>query len=111
MAGVIIASSSAKDICADQTRLCSIMSGEQIAFISQTPNKDNIKFTGKAFDKEAKDAQSYAKAAYEFAATRDAFSCIAGRKYIRRQAVVSKLLADLNRIIALKQIETERPGT
>jgi hypothetical protein len=30
---------------------------------------------------------------------------------VRRQAVVSKLLVDLNRIIALKQIETERPGT
>lgn len=111
MAGVIITSSSAKDICADQARLCSVMSGEQIAFISQTPSKGDIKFEDKAFNKQAKDAQSYAKAAYEFAATRDAYNCIAGRKYVRRQAVVSKLLADLNRIIALKQIETERPGT
>lgn len=108
MAGVSIASHKVDDIYQDQKRLRSVMKGEISAFGPQTPNKDNITPTGKAFSQPAKTAQEHALAAYDMASVRDAYLCVAGRKYMRRKAVASKLVTDLRRLTALKQIELEQ---
>lgn len=109
MAGVTILASKYKAVSEDQKRLRSVMKGEIPCFISETPSSANLVATGKAFKNELKGAQQYTKAAYEFAALRDAFYCTAGRKYLRRQAVAGKLISDLRRGAALAQLEVERP--
>jgi hypothetical protein len=111
MAGVTILSSKAKTVEDDQKRMMSTMKGEIPCFMSETPNAANLVASGKAFKKEVKDAQQYAKAAYEFAALRDAFYCVVGRKYLRRQAVAGRIISDLRRGSALAQIEIERPAS
>lgn len=108
MAGVKIVSHKAEDIYEDQKRLRSIMKGEIPGFISETPSNKDRSADGKAFKNPATGAHKYAKAAYDFAAMRDAFYCIAGRKYMRRMAVAGKMISDLRRATALYQIEAER---
>ena len=111
MAGVTILSSKAKTVENDQKRMMSIMKGELPCFTSETPDAADLVAVGKAFKQEPKDAQQYTKAAYEFAALRDAFYCVAGRKYLRRQAVAGRIISDLRRGSALAQIEIERPAS
>lgn len=108
MPGVTITSHKPEDIYQDQKRLYAVMKGEINAFCAQTPSKKDISPDGKSFKQEAKGLYKKALAAYDLAATRDAYYCVAGRKYMRRKAVVGKLTADLRRIVALKQIEVEQ---
>lgn len=107
MAGVDILSNKPEDIAKDQKRLRTIMKGEKPGFISQTPDKEDIKPDKYAFKKKAKNMQEKALAAYDFASMRDAFYCTVGRKYMRRQAVAGKIVAELRRAVALKQIDAE----
>lgn len=108
MAGVKIVSHKAEDIYEDQRRLRSIMKGEIPGFISETPSAEDRRAANKDFTRPATGAHKYAKAVYDFAAMRDAFYCVAGRKYMRRMAVAGKMISDLRRATALYQIEAER---
>ena len=84
------------------------MKGEIPGFISETPSAEDRRAANKDFTRPAIGAHKYAKAVYDFAAMRDAFYCVAGRKYMRRMAVAGKMISDLRRATALYQIEAER---
>lgn len=105
--GIKIGKAEVNAVYEEQKYLNEILQGRTPAFISRTPNEQDIKATDKKFKKKVKNKQQQAQAAYEFAAMRDAYYCVAGRKYMRRLAVGGKIYSLLQRGIVLGQLEEE----
>lgn len=91
MSEVLISSPDLTKLEDAQKQLKQVMTGALPGLVSPTPNKEQVDKKDGAYTKKVENPSQYAHAVYEMASRRDLPYCIAGRKFMRVQAVAEKL--------------------
>lgn len=103
MSEVLISSPDLTKLEDAQKQLKQVMTGALPGFVSPTPNKEQVNKKDGTYTQKVDKSTQYARAVYEMASRRDLPYCVAGRKFMRVQAVAGKITAIFWRAAAINK--------